>query len=388
MMTFHQLLIQKQYMKHRIIAINLPQFHPFKENDEWWGKGFTEWTNVTKAKPRFKGHYQPHLPADTGFYDLRLPEARQMQADMAKEYGIYGFCYYHYWFNGKLLMERPVNEILKSGEPDFPFMLCWANENWTRNWDGGHTEILIEQKYCHEDDCDHIRWLCQNVFQDKRYIKIDNKPVFGFYRIELFPDFKETVKTWRRIAKQEFGLELYLINAQSFVPLKGGEALDYGLDASFDFQPNGAKRVIEKYAKKRKWALKIPVLRRIKKYRDWVNRYPILLSYEKYVKAMHNKPMPDQKVYPCVCPSWDNSPRRNNSFSLVLIGSTPQLFGNWLRDVLQRFIPYSKEENLVFINAWNEWAEGNHLEPDQKWGTAYLEETRKAIATAQDVSLG
>ena len=169
----------------RLIAINLPQYHPFKENDEWWGKGFTEWTNVTKAKPRFRGHYQPHLPADMGFYDLRLPEVRQMQADLAKEYGIYGFCYYHYWFNGHRLMERPVSEILSSGEPDFPFMLCWANENWARNWDGGFKDILIEQNYSDDDDRNHMIYLCKEVFPDKRYIKVDGKPFFIIYKPKI-----------------------------------------------------------------------------------------------------------------------------------------------------------------------------------------------------------
>ena len=145
--------------KHRVIAIYLPQYHPFKENDEWWGKGFTEWTNVTKSRPRFPGHYQPHLPSDLGFYDLRVPEVREQQAQMAKEFGLYGFCYYHYWFNGKLLMERPLQEILESGKPNFPFMICWANENWTRAWDGGEKQILIKQEYTEEDARNHIKWL-------------------------------------------------------------------------------------------------------------------------------------------------------------------------------------------------------------------------------------
>ena len=187
-------------MKKRVIAINLPQFHPFPENDEWWGKGFTEWTNVTSSRPRFHGHYQPQLPTDTGFYDLRLPEARQMQADMAKEYGIYGFCYYHYWFNGKQLMERPVKEILSSGEPDFPFMLCWANENWARNWDGGFNKVLIAQNYSEEDDIAHMKYLCEKVFPDERYIKVDGKPVFCIYRPHYFPDMAQTIKTWREVA--------------------------------------------------------------------------------------------------------------------------------------------------------------------------------------------
>ncbi len=366
--------------KHRLIAINLPQFHPFPENDEWWGKGFTEWTNVTKAKPRFKGHYQPHLPSDTGFYDLRLPEARQMQADMAKEYGIYGFCYYHYWFNGKQLMERPVNDILKSGEPDFPFMLCWANENWARNWDGGFKDVLIKQDYSEEDDKEHIRYLCSKVFSDKRYIRIDDKPVFAVYRIELFPDFKKTTDTWRKIAKEEFGLELYLINAEFPSSPKGEEALLQGLDASFDFQPISVHKYIEKekhYERLKKLSWRIPWIRSRKFVRNWADKLPDIYSYSKYVNKLKTFPLPNYKCFPCVCPNWDNSPRRTNKYFMAFIGSTPKLFGCWLEDVLKRFTPYSPNENLIFINAWNEWAEGNHLEPDQKWGRAYLEEVKR-----------
>ena len=219
----------------RVIAINLPQFHPFPENDEWWGKGFTEWTNVTKARPRFPGHYQPHLPSDTGFYDLRLPEARQMQADLAKKYGIYGFCYYHYWFNGKQLMERPVNEILSTGKPDFPFMLCWANENWARNWDGGFKHLLMEQKYTDEDDAAHMEYLCTHVFSDKRYIKINGKPFFAVYKAHLFPDIEKTIKIWRAVAASH-NIELYLAlfeHTNYNIP----EYLSKGFDMSINFQP-------------------------------------------------------------------------------------------------------------------------------------------------------
>ena len=366
--------------KARVIAINLPQFHPFKENDEWWGKGFTEWTNVTKARPRFKGHYQPHLPSDTGFYDLRLPEARQMQADMAREAGIYGFCYYHYWFNGHQLMERPVNEILSSGEPDFPFMLCWANENWSRNWDGGFKNVLIEQKYCKEDDIEHMRWLCRNVFCDKRYIRVDGKPVFAVYRTSLFPNIRETVQTWRHIAKKEFGIELYLICADFPDSKYGRNPEELGMDASFDFQPIVVREYIkDKYDWLRNLMWKIRWIRSRNFYIKWADSIPYFFSYEKYVDIMCKQEKSPLKRYPCVSPGFDNSPRRKGQSYYCFYDSSPTLYGKWLNETLQGLIPFSRDENFVFINAWNEWAEGNYLEPDQKWGNKFLEETRKAI---------
>lgn len=357
----------------RLIAINLPQFHPFKENDEWWGKGFTEWTNVTKARPRFKGHYQPHLPADTGFYDLRLPEARQMQADMARQYGIYGFCYYHYWFNGKQLMERPVNEILSSGRPDFPFMLCWANENWTRAWDGGEKEILIEQKYSEADDIAHMEFLCTNVFSDPRYIRINNKPFFAIYKPELFPDIKKSIKTWRKIAGKH-GLSLYL-GFMRADRMSRQEILETGLDISIDFQPH--------FIQKKKWWFDknswVDIFRR-HILREKKSTTPILFDYEKYANYACSLLNPaNYKEFPSITPSWDNSPRRTEQSFWALTNSTPSAYGKWLHCILNKFKPYSKEENFIFINAWNEWAEGNHLEPDQKWGLAYLEETKKAL---------
>lgn len=357
-------------MNKRVIAINLPQFHPFPENDEWWGKGFTEWTNVTKAKPRFRGHYQPHLPSDTGFYDLRLPEARQMQADMAREAGIYGFCYYHYWFNGKRLMNRPIDEILASGKPDFPFMFCWANENWARNWAGGFKDVLIAQNYSREDDINHIRWLCSTVFSDKRYIRIDNQPVFAVYRSMLFPSMNETIKVWRNIAKEEFGMKLYLIRVECEFD-KGKDMHGWDFDASMDFQPllmGGFDKPYKNFLNK--------ISSRLFPTKNVFNK---IYNYKDYVSYRLSQPAKDYKCYPCVSPGWDNSPRRVNKAFLAFIGSTPALFKEWLCDTLKRFEPFSKEENLVFINAWNEWAEGNHLEPDQKWGHAYLDATKEAI---------
>ena len=354
----------------RVIAIHLPQFHPFKENDEWWGKGFTEWTNVTKSKPRFKGHYQPHLPADLGFYDLRLPEIREQQAALAKEYGIYGFCYYHYWFNGHRLMERPVNEILSSGKPDFPFMLCWANENWTRAWDGGEKEILIKQNYSSEDDREHIKYLLKNVFSDPRYIRINNKPVFAIYRSGLFPDIEQTFKVWREEAAKE-GVELYLCRFESFGQ-NGAKHLTVGFDAAIDFQPLGAP--LNKYIKNN---IRLRIFNKLKRIFIPKN-YICKVSYKKYVKFLCSQDFPSYKQYPCITPMWDNSARRKTNI-FMLKGSTPKLYAKWFTHIMNKFIPYSQEENFIFINAWNEWAEGNHLEPDRKWGKQYLEMTKKVI---------
>ena len=351
-------------MDKRIIAINLPQFHPFKENDEWWGKGFTEWTNVCSGKPRFPGHYQPHLPTDTGFYDLRLPESRQMQADMAKEAGIYGFCYYHYWFNGHQLMERPVNEILETGEPDFPFMLCWANENWSRNWDGGFNRILIKQNYSDDDDIAHMRYLCSHVFGDKRYIRVNGKPVFCVYRPHYFPDIKRTIEVWRKIAKEEYQMDLYLcyFEAPSYSAQK---FQNVGFDAVVDFQPI----CVRAFGRYRNLCYKIFA----KLFPAKKNIFNLVYSYKSYVEYRCKQPMPNYKQFPCVSPGWDNSCRRKNSSFMMFKGNTPKLFEKWLHDALNKYEPYGKDEDFVFINAWNEWAEGNHLEPDVKWGHQFLD---------------
>jgi lipopolysaccharide biosynthesis protein len=220
----------------RLIAFYLPQFHPIPENDEWWGKGFTEWTNVTKSRPLFTDHYQPHLPGDLGFYDLRLPEVREAQAELAKKFGIYGFCYYHYWFNGKRIVERPFNEVLTAGKPNFPFCLCWANENWTRAWDGGDSELLIEQKYSEEDDIRHIHWLVR-AFQDDRYIKISGKPLFLIYRASNLPDPLRITTIWRKEAFKLGIKDIYLCKVESF-PSEHGDPAKDGFDAAVEFQPD------------------------------------------------------------------------------------------------------------------------------------------------------
>ncbi|WP_276133805.1 glycoside hydrolase family 99-like domain-containing protein [Polluticoccus soli] len=377
-------------MSLRPIAIHLPQYHPVPENDEWWGKGFTEWTNVTKAKPLFDGHYQPQLPADLGFYDLRLPEVREAQARMAAEYGIYGFCYYHYWFNGRRILERPVQEIFESGKPDFPFMLCWANENWTRIWDGGDNEILLQQHYSQEDDIQHIRSLIP-YFKDDRYIKVDGKPVFAIYKSPQLPDVKRTIATWREEARKE-GLELYLCRFESFTWVGEKYVKESGFDAGIDFQPFGIGNVNEfreqrnKNRKKNitaelKRKAKLAVLKEVDKdaYKRMMEKDYYLIDYEQYVDYLTSKPFPDYNWFPGITPGWDNSSRRKVP-GLVLHNSTPGLYGKWLKHIKDNYKPKSEQENFVFVNAWNEWAEGNHLEPCQKWGRSYLEETKKVLA--------
>lgn len=357
--------------KLRAIALYLPQFHPIPENDKWWGKGFTEWANVSKAKPLFKNHYQPHLPADLGFYDLRLAETRIAQAEMAKKYGIHGFCYYHYWFNGKTLLEKPIESVLKSGKPDFPFCICWANENWSRNWDGQFKNILLEQKYSFEDDRAHIRYLLP-YFADTRYIRVNNKPVFVIYRTELFPDIKRTAGIWREEAIKAGIGDLYLIRAESFEREIHPETI--GFDASFEFQPNWNNQpprylgnLFSRLQHKSKIKSSVFLRNQIRYYRDFIN---LQMSYQ------NNNVL--YKRFPGITPMWDNTARRSTN-AYVLHDSSPEEYGRWLNNIIKTFKPYSSEENFIFLNAWNEWAEGNHLEPCQKWGTAYLEATAKSL---------
>jgi lipopolysaccharide biosynthesis protein len=353
----------------RPIAIYLPQFHPVKENDEWWGKGFTEWTNVAKAKPRFPGHYQPQLPADLGFYDLRLAETRQAQVDLAKQYGIYGFCYYHYWFTGRQILERPFAEVLNSGQPDFPFCLCWANENWTRRWDGLDKEVLLEQVYSEEDDRAHLRHLAK-AFADPRYIRVDGKPVFVVYRTQLMPDPKRTAEVWRDEALKLGIGELYLLRMTSGGPQPDPQSI--GFDAAVDFQPDWANMPAQQYGSVLTRGLNKLGIRQSPFIHDAIMDYGEMTR-----KMMSREPKP-YKLFPGITPSWDNSARRKSN-ATILANATPTLYEEWLRHIVQTFKPYSKEENFIFINAWNEWAEGNHLEPCRKWGHQYLEATLRAF---------
>ena len=353
--------------KIKPIAIHLPQFHPIPENDAWWGKGFTEWTNVTKTTPRFKEHYQPHLPADLGFYDLRLEEARLAQETLAKAYGIYGFCYYHYWFNGKKMLYEPLDRKLENPKEDFPFMLCWANEDWTRAWEASENKVLLKQDYNFDDDLNHIKHLL-TFFKDPRYIRVNDKPVFIVYRPELFPDVKRTIQIWREEVKKAGLPDLYLGYAQK----SQTDFLSEGFDFAFEFQPNFGR-------------LPNPIgnrtLKRIKaKIQSLVKGKPNTVSsvydYQDYVNVQKKEPF-NAPIYPGATPMWDNSARKNKAF--ILNNSTPTKYKNWLKHIKDNYPWKEVPENFVFINAWNEWAEGNHLEPCQKWGKDYLEVTKEVF---------
>jgi hypothetical protein len=371
----------------RLIAFYLPQFHPIPENDEWWGKGFTEWRNVVTAKPRFRGHYQPHIPADLGFYDLRNEETRIAQAELAKAYGIYGFCYHHYWFNGKMLLERPFNEVLSSGKPDFPFCLCWANENWTRRWDGQDDEILVNQDYDNYNASEHMAWL-NMAFSDKRYIKVNGKPLFLIYKTDGISNLPEKIKIWKTLVCEMGYRGLYLCSVSSYKnTLTESEAINLGFDAIVDFKPNGRDLPHWKYSMLSRYYFN-RLLNRLVSWLKLDRRYRMLpislvFDYEAMVSNIINRPPNKGKVFPCVMPSWDNSPRCR--VAAVIQNENPEIYRKWLEFSLRSVSTYPADERIVFINAWNEWAEGCHLEPDLKNGRKFLEATAKAISSWQGI---
>lgn len=357
-----------QYQEHqplntklKTIAFYLPQFHPFPENDKWWGKGFTEWTNVTKAKPNFVGHYQPHLPIHSGFYDLRIPEIMIEQAKLARNYGIYGFNFYYYWFDGKILMEKPYEILLKHKEIDINFCITWANENWTRRWDGLENEVLIAQNHSEKDSIKFIQSLYK-YFEDKRYIRIDNKPVLIIYRSSIIPDIQKIGKIWREeLVKAGFD-GLYLVCAQTTGTYNPN---DIGFDAAMEFPPHSI--YYEEYLKK------VEVVN--SNFKGAIIDYSVAAE-----KALSNKE-PDFKLFKTSILSWDNTARRQDNATVFYNFSTDK-YKNWMTHLYKTTLEnskYSDDEKLVFVNAWNEWAEGTHLEPDAKYGYAYLEATYKSL---------
>ena len=341
----------------KLVAYYLPQYHPIPENDEWWGKGFTEWRNVTRAFPNFVGHYQPRVPGELGYYDLRVIEVMRRQVELARLYGISAFCFHFYWFGGKRLLERPTENYLNNPDLDLPFTLCWANENWCRRWDGSEHEVLIAQNHSPEDDVAFIRYI-DKYFRDPRYLKINGRPILTVYRPSILPDALSTVQRWRAEIKKLGYPGIYLIATNSF----GFNEFDtLGFDALSEFPPH---------------QMHAPDIQNILEF--GCNRTGLVRSYEQAVEIELQRTPAEGLVHPGVFPSWDNSARRPTS-GHIFHGATPQLFQRWLDHAIDRASKNPSGQRFVMINAWNEWAEGAYLEPDRRFGYANLDVCAKAL---------
>jgi lipopolysaccharide biosynthesis protein len=344
-------------VRPRLIAFYLTQFHPVPENDAWWGKGFTEWTNVTKAKPLFDGHEQPHLPTDLGFYDLRVRATRHEQIRMAKQYGIDGFCYHYYWFSGTRLLNQPLDDMLADPDSDMPFCLCWANENWTRRWDAAEHEVLIAQRYLPQDDINFIKGLIP-VFSDSRYIRVDGAPFLIVYRPQHLPDAKKTVAIWRDYCRSVGIGEIHVCAALTH----GNEDYaQFGFDSGVEFPPHnlGCPNVADQISF-------------YEPFRGYV------VDYQAIAESYLERKYAHRNVFRSVFPSWDNTPRTGNR-GVIVLGGTPANYEFWLAESMRKARQdFPNQDRLVFVNAWNEWAEGCHLEPDRKHGHGFLEGTLRA----------
>ena len=381
-------------MKPRIIGLYLPQYHPIPENDEWWGKGFTEWTNVAKARPLFRGHYQPRIPADLGFYDLRLPEIREQQAQLAREAGLEGFCYYHYWFgNGRQLLERPFNEVLASGKPDFPFCLCWANHDWTsKTWQKGNNfrrdSMIMKMEYSKEDYVRHFNYVLP-AFRDPRYITVDGKPLFAVWAPHHIPDAREFIDLWQQLARENGLPGIHFVghtdNAGKGLP---GQAADYYsadkakeyyqavLDLGFDaVMSSGYRRAVALLQGKTR------MMWRMLSGKTFAPTY----SKMDYSRLMANYYVPEdagENIYPTLLPQWDRTPRAGKN-SEIVVDSTPDRFQETVETAIELIRQKEPEHQLLFLKAWNEWGEGDYVEPDLKFGHGYIQAIRQAIGKAE-----
>jgi hypothetical protein len=363
-------------VKARAIAFYLPQFHPIPENDEWWGKGFTEWTNVAKAAPLYPGHHQPNLPTELGYYDLRVPEVREAQAALAREHGIEAFCYWHYWFGGSRLLERPFQEVLESGKPNFPFCLAWANESWTGVWHGTPGRILKEQTY--PGDADHRRHFAYllKAFEDPRYVRVQGKPLFVIYRPRNVPEGARVVELWRSLACDAGlpGLHLVAVATEADWSFRA-----HGFDAVTIAGLIRAQQCL-RYTPHGWWRTRLHRHRRLERLLwrprpspEDVFRYQDVWS--KLVVDWHF----DVAHYPSVMPNWDNTPR-SGMLGWVLHDPSPELFRLHVRHALATLEAQAGIENILFLKSWNEWAEGNYFEPDRRFGRAFLEVIRDEVA--------
>lgn len=344
----------------RLIAFYLPQFHRIAENSKWWGPGFTEWTNVAKGRPNFVGHYQPHIPRDLGFYDLGDVNVMREQADLARRYGVHGFCFYYYWFSGRRILERPLDNFLKS-DIDLPFCLCWANENWTRTWDGDRKSVLLEQRYLDGDEERFIRSILP-FFEDPRYIRVGGRPLLVVYRAKQIPNPGQAISKWRENAIN-LGLPGLHIVVVDFYDIS--DPREVGADAMVEFPPhkfNGASTQ--------------PTTRPIFSNPNFAGG---VVDYSKIIEQAAVRNQPDYSLYRGVMPGWDNTARRQDTPTIV-INNTPGLYGIWLRYLRRynRWVYKDASQSFIFVNAWNEWGEGCHLEPDLQYGMRFLEETARS----------
>jgi hypothetical protein len=354
----------------KLIAFYLPQFHTIPENDEWWGEGFTEWTNTTKAKPLFNNHYQPREPYNDNYYNLLDDSTKKWQVELARKYGIHGFCYYHYWFNGKMVLQKPLEQVLENKEINQPFCISWANEPWTRSWDGLTSEVLLEQEYGNKEDwLNHFNYMLK-FFLDERYIKINNKPVLVVYKVESIPNHKELFEYWIEKAKEN-GLEgLYIVETLNGLQK---EAVSNISEAVIQFEPNYTihhdRPLIDKMKNKLKNILMIPTKGSfIYNSMDYDITWRRILKRQMYIEG--------KKIFPGAFVDWDNTARKGEN-ALVFNGTTPEKFEKYLTQQVKKGKDVYESE-FLFINAWNEWAEGTYLEPDKKYGYAYLEAVKRA----------
>lgn len=350
----------------RSVAFYLPQFHPIPENDGWWEPGFTEWTNVAKARRRFPGHYQPRLPGELGFYDLRLPETREAQAQLARDHGVTAFCYWHYWFgNGRTILDRPFREVLESGQPDFPFCVGWANGSWTGIWHGAPRRTLVEQTYPGDDDYRRHFDLLLPALSDRRYLRIEGKPLLFLFKPPDIPDLARFTDLWRRLG-EEAGLgELFLAGQTGgTAPPANATALDAWVSVNVPGPHLGPGDIVGKISRN---LLRIP---RVCSYRRYVESPPALID--------------GRLSYPCVIPGWDNTPR-SGVRGVVLHGAAPDLFRIQVETAVRQIADREPEHRILFVKSWNEWAEGNYLEPDRKDGRAFLEAFRDAVTMGSPI---
>lgn len=356
-------------MKERLFAYYLPQFHPIPENDIWWGKGFTEWTNVGKAKSLFPGHYQPKVPADLGYYDLRVPETRIAQAKLARQYGIEGFIYWHYWFgNGKRLLERPFEEVCASGEPDFPFALAWANESWRGFSHGLSSErhVLIEQLYPGEDDYVHHFNAVLPALRDRRYIQVEGKPIFLIYKPFSFGDISSFITLWRELAERNGLPGIYFI-ANVDDSERKNELMEMGFDGI------NVSRLFEFYNHRK------PSLQAFKtKIYKFLYQCPNVVYYDDAQQYFIGEDEKQKNIFPTICSNWDHSPRTGRK-GIIMLGSCPESFKASLKKAKEAVKDKDSNHSIIFVKSWNEWGEGNYLEPDIKYGHGFLEAIREVF---------